>query len=395
MYTNESILPYVTKTLPGFFPSGAELSAEEIGDGNINYVFRIKDANTGKSLIVKHAENELRCYKARFVGTDRNRIESEVLEFQHRLAPDYIPEVYLYDDENKNIFMQDMQGYQNMRYELCEHKMFANVAEHVADFCAKVLINTTDMVVGAMDKKELVKRYTNVYPCEITERHVLTEPYQDLEENGVCPENETFMRTMIYENDELKARVGMLKNTFQIKAQALIHGDLHTGSIFVTPEKTCILDPEFAFYGPIGYDVGNFIANMVFAYANAEATMNDDTKKTEYIEWILDTIRSFLDLFVSKSMQIMKEKSKDYAMQSDSFFKLYIDDILTDTASYAGTELIRRIVGSSGVKDIKSIENQKAKAIAEKKCLDLGIQLIMNPEAFKTGESYVNAVVAV
>jgi 5-methylthioribose kinase len=251
------------------------------------------------------------------------------------------------------------------------------------------------MIIGAMDKKELVKRYTNKYPCEITERHVLTEPYQDLEENGVCPANEKFMREMIYENEPLKAKVGMLKDRFQTKAQALIHGDLHTGSIFVTPEKTCVLDPEFAFYGPIGYDIGNFVANMIFAYANAEVTMEKGMEKDEYINWVLHTIRSFLDDFVSKSINIMKEKSNDYAMQSDEFFVIYMDEILKDTASYAGTELIRRIVGSSGVRDIKSIEDEDAKAIAEKKCLDLGIQFVMNPEAFKTGNAYTNAVVAI
>lgn len=394
MYTNQTILSYVKMTLPDFFASDADLVGEEIGDGNINYVFRVKDIKTGKSIIIKHAENELRIYKARFVGTDRNRIESEVLALQHRLAPDYLPEVYFYDEENKNILMQDMQGYENMRYELCEHKIFPYVAEHVADFCSKVLINTTDMIIGAMDKKELVKRYINIYPCEITERHVLTEPYQDLDENGVCPANEKFMKEMIYENKALKAKVGILKDIFQTKAQALIHGDLHTGSIFVTPERTCILDPEFAFYGPIGYDIGNFIANMIFAYANAEVTMEADEKKNEYIDWVLDTISSFIDLFVCKSITIMKEKSKDYMMQSDAFFALYMEDILKDTASYAGTELIRRIVGSSGVKDIKSIAEENAKAKAEKKCLDLGIHFIMNPEAFKTGKAYTEFIVA-
>ncbi|MDD3863721.1 MAG: S-methyl-5-thioribose kinase [Eubacteriales bacterium] len=388
MYTAESIIPYAIGKLPEFFPRNAVLTSEEIGDGNINYVYRIKDTASGKSLIVKHAENELRIYKARFVGTDRNRIEYEVLEFQHRLAPEYVPELYFYDEENKNIFMEDMQGYKNMRYELCEHKIFKNAAEHLADFCAKVLMNTTDMVIGAMDKKELVKRYVNIYPCEITERHVMTEPYQDLEENGVCPENEAFMRKMIYENETLKARVGILKDRFQTKAQALIHGDLHTGSIFVTPERTCILDPEFAFYGPIGYDTGNFIANMVFAYANARVTMKDGEEKTNYMDWTLGTIESFTDLFVSKSLGVLRDKSKDFMMQSEEFFALYIQDILEDTAGYAGTELIRRIVGSSGVKDIKAIENEAAKAQAEKICLDAGIFFVLNCKEFSSGKSY-------
>lgn len=392
MYTNETIIPYAVSKMPEYFPCGAKLSAEEIGDGNINYVYRIKDEDTGKSVIVKHAENEIRVYKSRFVGTDRNRIECEVLEFEHRLAPEYVPEVYLYDEENKNIFMQDMKGFENMRYELCAHKTFPNVAEDVADFCAKIMINTTDMVLGAMEKKELVKRYTNVYPCEITERHVLTEPYQDLEENGVCAANDQFMREMIYNNQELKAKVGILKDIFQTKAQALIHGDLHTGSIFVTPEKTCILDPEFAFYGPIGYDIGNFIANMIFAYANAVVTMEEGKEKHLYIEWVMDTIKSFTDLFVEKSLKIMQEKSKDFMMQSDEFYSLYMKDILKDTAAYAGTELVRRIVGSSGVKDIKSIEDENAKAKAEKLCLDAGIHFIMNQEAFQSGKAYTDFI---
>lgn len=392
MYTASTIIPYTVSMLPDFFAPDANLIAEEIGDGNINYVYRIKDTDSGKSIIVKHAENELRIYKARFVGTERNRIEYEVLELQRKLAPDYIPELYLYDEENKNIFMEDMQGYENMRYELCEHKIFPHVAGHLADFCARVYMNTTDMVVGAMEKKELVKRYTNVYPCEITERHVLTEPYQDLDENGVCPENDGFMRKMIYGNEELHARVGVLKDRFQTKAQALIHGDLHTGSIFVTPERTCILDPEFAFYGPVGYDTGNVIANLIFAYANACATMEDGSEKTIYIDWLLRTIEEFTDEFRKRAIAVLKENSTDLMMQSDLFFDLYLDDIALDAAGYAGTELIRRTVGSSGVRDIAGIKNESAKARAEKICLDAGILFIMESERFRNGKDYTDAL---
>ena len=392
MYTSTTIIPYTVSMLPDFFAPDATLVAEEIGDGNINYVYRIKDTDSGKSIIVKHAENELRIYKARFVGTERNRIEYEVLELQRKLAPDYIPELYLYDEENKNIFMEDMQGYENMRYELCEHKIFPHAAGHLADFCARVYMNTTDMVVGAMEKKELVKRYTNVYPCEITERHVLTEPYRDLDENGVCPENDAFMRKMIYENEELHARVGVLKDRFQTKAQALIHGDLHTGSIFVTPERTCILDPEFAFYGPVGYDTGNVIANLIFAYANACVTMEDGSEKTIYIDWLLQTIEEFTDEFRKRAIAVLKENSTDLMMQSDLFFDLYLDDIALDAAGYAGTELIRRTVGSSGVRDIAGIKIESAKAHAEKICLDAGILFIMESERFRNGKDYTDAL---
>ena len=53
---------------------------------------------------------------------------------------------------------------------------------------------------------------------------------------------------------------------FMERAQALLHGDLHTGSLLVTPEATHVIDAEFAFYGPIAFDVGKFIGNLFIAF---------------------------------------------------------------------------------------------------------------------------------
>jgi 5-methylthioribose kinase len=34
----------------------------------------------------------------------------------------------------------------------------------------------------------------------------------------------------------------------------------------VTRESTQIIDPEFAFYGPMGFDIGAFLGNLVLAF---------------------------------------------------------------------------------------------------------------------------------
>ncbi len=161
MYTPQNVIGYVHEKLPGFFEKGASLQASELSDGNINYVFRVEDPASGKSLIIKHAEDTLRVNPARHIGFARSRIECEVLKLQRQYCPELIPEVYLYDAAEHNIVMEDMKGYENLRYELCEHKMFPNLAEDMAEFCGKALIGSTDMIVGAEKKKDLVDRYTN------------------------------------------------------------------------------------------------------------------------------------------------------------------------------------------------------------------------------------------
>ncbi len=391
MYTAQNVIGYVHEKLPDFFEKGAVLKATELSDGNINFVFRVEEPSTGKSLIIKHAEDTLRVNPARHIGYARNRIECEVLKLQRQYCPELIPEVYLYDAEEHNIVMEDMKGFENLRYELCTHKTFPNLAKDVAAFCGRALIGSTDMIVGAEKKKELVDRYMNPKLCEITERHVLTEPYyEDLDDNGVTAENDAFMRTWIYENEELHAKVGMLKACFETKAQALLHGDLHSGSVFVKEDRTCILDPEFAFYGPIGYDTGNFIANLIFAYANGLYTMEDGAEKTAYLAWVLETIEEFCDLFRENAKQLMRERSIDRQMHSETFYDLYLDDIFKDQTGFAGTELIRRVVGTSKVRDIKGIEDESIRAKAELLCMTAGMKFVMDPESMACGKDYTD-----
>ena len=52
MYTPQTVIGYVHEKLPEFFDPGAELIAKELSDGNINFVFRVEDPATGKSLII-------------------------------------------------------------------------------------------------------------------------------------------------------------------------------------------------------------------------------------------------------------------------------------------------------------------------------------------------------
>ncbi len=390
---NESdAVEYVREKLPDFF-SDAPLECREIGDGNINYVFRVSEKGGKKSLIVKHADKFTRS-SGNPASTDRNRIEAEILAIEKKLSPEHVPEIYLYDPVMCCVVMQDVGDHENMRYAMIAHKTFSTLAEDIADFMASTLMRTTDLILTPEQKKKYTGQFINPAMCEITERLVYTEPYKNARGTNVVFEpDRAFLERELYCDASLHREAAKLKLIFQSKAQSLIHGDLHSGSIFVKEGSTMVLDPEFAFYGPAGYDVGNVLAHLVFAWANAEVTEKDEEKKRAFQRWVEDTLEKTVDLFYDKSIRILKDECRDAMFRTDGFAEWYLGDILKDTAGSAGTELIRRVIGSAKVKDIECVEDSGARVYMERICVLAAKRFIMEREdGFMKGSAYTAAV---
>ncbi len=391
MNTGDAIA-YVQEKLPGFF-GGAPLVCSEIGDGNINYIYRVAAANGSRSLIVKHAEPTTRTTGSA-TSTDRNRIEAKILGLERELSPANVPEIYLYDPVMCCVVMQDIGDHENLRYALIAHETFPTLAEDLAHFMAETLMRTSDLILAPAQKKAWTGEFINPDMCAITERLVFTDPFKDPRgRNRLFPPNAEFLQKELYEDPALHLEAGKLKLIFQTKAQALIHGDLHSGSVFVRPGSTMVLDPEFAYYGPIGYDVGNVMAHFVFAWANAQVTMPDPAARRAFQTWVEETMTATLDRFVEKSAAILQADCTDPMFASEAFIRWFLADVLQDTAGCAGTELLRRIIGSAKVKDIEGIQEPEARVRAERICVYTAKALILERSArFTAGADYVRAV---
>ncbi len=392
LMNDEDVKAYAKEKLD-VFPKDAELTSKEIGDGNLNYVFRVKDEKTGKSVIIKQAGGEARISSDIKLSTDRTRIEADILKKQGELAPGLVPEVYLYDPIMCSCAMEDLYNYTIMRTALINHEKFPHFADQISTFMVNTLLGTTDICLDHKAKKDEVKNYINPELCEISEDLVYTEPFNDLaKRNNVFEPMADFVKKELYEDTKLHLEAAKCKFEFMNNAQSLIHGDLHTGSIFINEESTKVFDPEFAFYGPMGYDIGNVVANMFFAWNNGKATIEDEAKREDFTSWVEESVETMIDMFIKKYHAYYDAHVNDYMAKTEGFKEWYLDTILRDTAAVAGFELVRRIVGLANVKDITSITDTDKRINAEKICIMTAKDFILNRENFRTGKDFVGAL---
>ena len=381
LMNTEDVRRYAVEVLHRFAPD-EPTACTEIGDGNINYVFRVVSKADGHSVIVKQADRLLRS-SGRPLDMYRNKIEAAILKLEGELAPGMVPEVYYYDETMAATSMEDISDYKNLRKVLAENRVYPHLAENISSFMADTLLPTTDLVLDAEEKKRRVKFFTNPELCKITEDLVLTEPYYDYKgRNILFPGTEDFVRRFLYEDESLHAEAAHLRLNFMNNAQALLHGDLHSGSIFINEKGIKVLDPEFAFYGPMGYDIGNVIGNLFFAWANKAFTAPDTAETMTAIESCIaevwDKTREKLDAKYDACVTLP-------LYRVPAFKAKYLDGIMADSAGYAGTEIIRRTVGDSKVMEVSSVTDPDERIPMERALIKLGIALIKNRKAYRKG----------
>ncbi|MGL4820392.1 MAG: S-methyl-5-thioribose kinase, partial [Bacilli bacterium] len=266
-------------------------TVREIGDGNLNLVFHVVKEGESTGIIVKQA-----LPYAKVVGESwpltllRATIESGALSLHKQYATDLVPEVLLHDTTLATIVMEDLSSMTIYRKALIDGADYPHTATHIGRYIAHTHFYTSDFYVDEATKKRNVQTFYNPELCKITEDLVYTDPFYDAStnafESALRPDVEN-----LWNDEELLLHTAQLKWSFMNEAETLVHGDLHTGSIFATPERTQVIDPEFAFYGPLGFDLGQFVANLI---------MQAYTRPEEKRAYLLESIRTVVTTFESE-----------------------------------------------------------------------------------------------
>jgi len=387
----DGLIRDVAKNVLGW--KDCEVLISDISSGNINYIYRVQHDGADNSVIFKFADNETRVKPDGYLAPERNAHEASCLKWYAKCQPRFVPKVLHVDKENHFFVMEDLSDTITLREAFMKNLVHPTLGATIAT----IIIETSFPLLDVVRKKK-----TENLPCwnttsndllALTEQLVFEDPYYNRRGKNIYTQgNEEFIKKAL-DNDELLGWVEKLKKKFKTCKQALIHGDLHTGSILVRATKDGIsnktglqcspdlyvMDTEFACYGPVSYDLGNVAAHIFFAQAfNFYHAETDANKKLlfEQFEKIHATLLLFFKVYAEKKLNGMLWQLKG---ARKAFVKQYVQDILIESIRYAGCEIIRRVVGSAKVPELMQLTNNEDQISMERALIEGAVGFIIDP----------------
>ncbi|MCP9231843.1 S-methyl-5-thioribose kinase [Mesorhizobium sp. LMG 17147] len=367
----------------------SQWKVREVGDGNLNLVFIVEGAEG--AAVVKQALPYVRLVGDSWpLPLKRSFFEYHALTRQQARAPGSVPEIYHFDEGQALIIMEYLSPHIILRRALIEGRQLPNIAKDIGLFMARTLFRGSDLHMATRDRKaDLALFADNVELCDITENLVFSDPYFDAKMNRhTSPQLDGVVAELRADRD-LKVEAQRMKHIFAANAETLLHGDLHSGSIMVTDTETRMIDPEFAFYGPIAFDVGMLLANFWMAFfsqrgheqGGSRDAMRDYLLGVTVETWSVFRVE-FSHLWRTERTGMLYHKSlfedQGDRLGAEQALDHMLQSIWTDLLGFAGVEVHRRILGLAHNADFETIADPDLRARCEAKALKFGRHLAVN-----------------
>ncbi len=377
----------------------ADPEITEIGDGNLNFVYRVANGDDpARAVIVKQAVPYLRMVGEEWpLSRDRMTYEIRALTLYNELVPDFVPKIHHADEQMSTLVMQYLGDHRILRLGMIEGISYPNVGAHIGTFLAETLFGTSAWSMSSIDRRKLMDRFTlNAELCKLTEEFIFTFPYMEHDSNYSNPATDAWARENIHTDTQYKRDVLEFKDLFVAKTDALLHADLHTGSLMVNADESYVIDMEFAYFGPFGFDVGKIIANFLMCATSHRHREGGQA----YQQWIFEQIEVIWSTF-AKRFDELWQAAGDSAMLIDGLLTeeefaglrtSMMLGLLRESAGFAACSIARRTLGIAGVADIREIEDLEVRSRLEISNLTLSKRLMAERHDLQTFDDLLTLV---
>lgn len=373
-----------------------EGSIEEDGDGFINFVFRVSDGT--HNIIIKQCRPNSRMVEAfQSLPVDRCELEYDTMMIRKAIVPEYVPELYYIDHDNKVFITEDVSYLRIMRFQLIKSAQFENFARHISRYMASTAFYTSEYYLETSDFRDLSVRFMNDGMRQIMDNLMFLVKRSDHDPVGaeLDPDFARFARKVVYDEKVMLERY-KLRHIFVTKGECLIHGDLHTSNIFLGEDDLKVIDMEYTFCGPISYDMGYLLNNFIAQYASAAfRPFDSENQRKEYQQYILQTIHDVFQGFCQEFIKYWNEDAKDIYQNLPELQEDFVSTTLSETFGFAASANLSRCAGAVSFPDFDAIENpvQKHNAL----CLSIIIskQLLLQRENYLSVDDVIKDIIGI
>jgi len=381
-----------------------EWRVREVGDGNLNLVFIVEGPEG--AVCVKQALPYVRVAGPSWPMTpERAFFEHSYYAAVAPFAGKWMPRLHHYDPENYCLVMERLSPHIILRRGLLAGQRYPKLARDMGEFVAHATFFTSDLAWPFERKMQAMARFAANTPLiRITVDLIFTDPYCESPRNRhTSPELDPLVAEL-RRDEELKLAAARFGQKFLTEAQALVHGDLHSGSVMVTQEDCRVIDPEFAFYGPIGFDLGAYFGNLLLSWYSQPGHASAGDDRVAYREWILEQAQLFWESFRRRFLSLWHVHpggdvlpvamfgAPGDAAALEAARGAYVDSLFRDMLGFGACKMIRRIVGFAHVIDFDAIESRELRARCETGALHMARMLLKHPGDFHTVGDVLDAV---
>ncbi|MDG2306299.1 MAG: phosphotransferase [Candidatus Binatia bacterium] len=313
---------------------------EPAGDGNINWVRRIRSRESGHTVIVKHARPALEKFPEYETSTERIVFENRYYEIARPLDTDGIcPNILRFDEARRLLVLEDLGDAERLDAAFLRGADVERELVFIARFLGRVHSAT-------WEDDTLAARFANQDIQRLHGDHIFKLPYEG--DGFPVPSGVESRAAAVRSDRSLAKTAAHAYERYLSPHGALVHADVQPGNILLHSRSATLLDAEIAHVGDPAFDVGTLLAHT----------------------WISGPV--------------------DHARRStaaiwEAYTEVLGDDRIVafeDAARYAGLEIMRRTIGAARVAAVASAASSLA-------AIELADRLIREPptrlsEAFTT-----------
>lgn len=397
--TKDNIIPYLKEHMPELkdcdsivISQVGEGSQEEDGDGYVNFIFRI---HTDKGNFVLKQGQELARTGRDPIAMYRNKLEYDSMRIRYAIVPEYTPFLKFYDAENNLFVMEDVSNLRIVRFQLNKNRMFPDLGRKCGECMAKMEFYTSEYFLSREEYRKLQAKFANTEMRKIMEDGMFMDIFNTEVERGLGEEFNTFARGIMYD-PRFETERFKLRRNFMSHADGLIHGDMHTSNIFASEDAMKVIDMEFSFIGPFGYDLGYLTGNLISQYCAAcFKPFASEADRREFKAYLLATIKSLFETYFKTFAACWDKDAKERYQGADGLRRSIFDEIMRDAPGYAAIVNWFRCTGEIEYPDFEVIGNLEDKRHAQTLSLMMDWQLMFQREQFMSVDDLIDVILFV